>query len=205
MSLILQGSTSGSITLQEPAVAGTTVLSLPATTGTLITTGSTGQVIPKAALPTGSVLQVASTLKQDTFTTTSTSYTDVTGLSVSITPTSSSSKILVTAVISLVNTNSGGYNTRGVIIRDSTIIGAGTPSGSRPAASFFLNQTTARLPVPMSMTVLDSPNTTSATTYKIQIATESGGTAAVGRTYDDSDSVNIPRFACSITVMEIAA
>ena len=60
MSIVLQGSTSGSITLQEPAVAGSTVLSLPATSGTLITTGSSGQSIPKAALPTGSVLQVVS-------------------------------------------------------------------------------------------------------------------------------------------------
>jgi hypothetical protein len=44
MSLVLSGSTSGSVTLQEPAVAGTTVLDLPATSGTLITTGSTNAV-----------------------------------------------------------------------------------------------------------------------------------------------------------------
>ena len=47
MSLILQGSTSGSITLQEPAVAGTTVLDLPATSGTILTT--TGGVTPGTA------------------------------------------------------------------------------------------------------------------------------------------------------------
>ena len=98
MSIVLQGSTSGSITLQEPAIAGTTVLTLPATSGTLITTGSTGQVIPKAALPTGSVLQVVQApVKTDGFTTTSTSYVDITGMSVSITPISSSSKILILA------------------------------------------------------------------------------------------------------------
>lgn len=205
MSIVLVGSTSGSVTLQEPAVAGTTVLTLPAVSGTILTTGSSGQSIPKAALPTGSVLQVASTLKQDTFTTSSTSYTDVTGLSVSITPTSATSKILVTAVISLTNTNTSGYNTRGAILRDSTIIGAGTPSGNRPAGSFFIQSSTTRTVTPISMTVLDSPATTSATTYKVQIATESGGTAAVGRVYDDSDSASVPRLACSITVMEIAA
>ena len=55
MSVVLFGSTSGSVTLQEPAVAGTTVLNLPAVTGTVLTTGSSGQSIPKAALPTGSV------------------------------------------------------------------------------------------------------------------------------------------------------
>ena len=58
MSIVLQGSTSGSCTLQEQAVAGTTTLTLPTTSGTLITTASSGQSIPKAALPTGSVLQV---------------------------------------------------------------------------------------------------------------------------------------------------
>lgn len=44
MSIVLQGSTSGSITLQEPAIAGSTVLSLPATSGTLITTGSSAAI-----------------------------------------------------------------------------------------------------------------------------------------------------------------
>jgi hypothetical protein len=47
MSIVLVGSTSGSVTLQEPAVAGTTVLTLPATTGTFITT--TGGVTPSTA------------------------------------------------------------------------------------------------------------------------------------------------------------
>jgi uncharacterized protein (DUF2147 family) len=41
MSIVLQGLTSGSITLQEPAVAGTTVLTLPTTSGTVLTTAST--------------------------------------------------------------------------------------------------------------------------------------------------------------------
>ena len=154
----------------------------------------------------GQVLQVQSTLKQDVFTTTSTSYVDVTGLSVSITPKFATSKILVTAVISLANTNSGGYNTRGAIVRDSTIIGGGTPSSNRPAGSFFVqSMSTNRTPAPYSMTVLDSPATTSTTTYKIQIASEaSSGAASVGRTQDDGDGASIPRLACSITVMEIA-
>jgi hypothetical protein len=52
MSLVLSGSTSGSVTLQEPAVAGTTVLDLPATSGTVITTGSSGGV-SQAMLATG--------------------------------------------------------------------------------------------------------------------------------------------------------
>ena len=51
--------------------------------------------LPTARLPTGTVLQVRSTTKTDTFTTTSGSYVDVTGLSVSITPTSATSNVFV--------------------------------------------------------------------------------------------------------------
>jgi len=59
----------------------------------LILSGDTG--VPASGMPTGSVIQVQSTTKTNTFSTTSTSFTDVTGLSVSITPISTSSKILV--------------------------------------------------------------------------------------------------------------
>jgi hypothetical protein len=50
MSLILQGSTSGSVTLQEPAVAGTTVLDLPATSGTLFVTGQSSAITSGTAV-----------------------------------------------------------------------------------------------------------------------------------------------------------
>ena len=54
-----------------------------------------GDGLATSGLPTGTVLQVVSTAKTDTFESTSTSFTDVTGLSVAITPSSSSNKILV--------------------------------------------------------------------------------------------------------------
>jgi len=50
MSIVLQGSTSGSITLQEPAVAGTTVLDLPATSGTLFVTGQSSAITSGTAV-----------------------------------------------------------------------------------------------------------------------------------------------------------
>ena len=94
MSVVLFGSTSGSVTLQEPAVAGTTVLTLPAVTGTVLTTGSSGQSIPKAALPTGSVLQVVNVNYGTIAISSSASYAD-TGLTATITPQFATSKILV--------------------------------------------------------------------------------------------------------------
>ena len=206
MSIVLVGSTSGSITLQEPAVAGSTVLDLPATSGTLITTGSSGQVIPKAALPTGSVLQVVNTTKTDVFTTTSTSFVDVTGLSATITPTSASSKIMV-CVSFCMSSNSGAGYPFSRILRDSTAIYVGDAAGSRtPALSNAtgFNDDNGFL-VPTSAQFIDSPATTSATTYKLQALQTAGNTTRIGATGDDTNASNRIRTASSIVLMEIAA
>jgi hypothetical protein len=164
------------------------------------------QTIPKATLPTGSVLQVVSTTKTDTFSTTSTSYVDVTGLSVSITPTSSSSKILV-----LVQANgsqpvgSGRAYLR--LLRGSTVINAGDAAGSRtPGLGGFSASDTSIPSSTVSASFLDSPATTSSTTYKVQIAMTAGsGSAYINQTQQDADSSNQIRMASTITVMEIAA
>ena len=197
MSLILQGSTSGSITLQEPAVAGTTVLDLPAVSGTILTTTS-----PKA----GNVIQVVSTVKTDTFTTTSGSYVDVTGLSVSITPTSSSNKILVLFQING-SQEVGAGRAYLKLLRGSTVIDAGDVAGSRtPALGGFSAIDQSITSTPVSGNFLDSPATTSSTTYKIQVAMAAGsGTAYINRTMQDADNANQIRMASTITVMEIAA
>ena len=184
MSIVLVGSTSGSITLQEPAVAGTTVLTLPAVTGTVLTDTS-----PKA----GNVIQVVSTTKTDTFSSASTSFVDITGFSVSITPTSSSSKILVfghiTASAGLQSVITGYAQ----LVRGSTAIGNGAYgiAVNNVGDSSFTTQ--------FSFNYLDSPATTSATTYKVQFK----GDASTW--YINRPSAR--DFACSstITVMEIAA
>jgi len=206
MSLVLSGSTSGSVTLQEPAVAGTTVLDLPAVSGTILTTGSSGQSIPKAALPTGSVLQVVNTTKTDIFTTTSTSFVDVTGFSASITPTSSSSKILV-MVSFCFSANSGAGYPQTRILRGSTAVYVGDSAGSRTPAlnlTYGYSQDNGFI-TPASAQFLDSPATTSATTYKVQLLQTAGNTAIIGATGDDSNSSTRVRTASSIVLMEIAA
>ena len=189
----LYGSTSGYTELAPPAVAPDGVLSLPSGVGTLLTAEG------------GKVLQVVSTLKQDTFTTASTSYTDVTGLTATITPANAANKILV--IVSLPLGNAGAFFTRGAILRTSTIVGGGTPAGDRPAGSFFiLPPSTSAGFFTQSMTFLDDPATTSATTYKVQIATESGGTGYVNISFSgDVDDVRIPRLASSITLVEVSA
>ena len=197
MSLILQGSTSGSVTLQEPAVAGTTVLTLPAVTGTILTTTS-----PKA----GNVLQVVQTVKTNKFTTTSSSAVDITGLSVAITPTSASSKILI-----LTNINYGGEtNVYGAlyVLRNSTNVVVGTyPTGNQIAATFGVGAPSDSYKIASASHIyLDSPNTTSAITYKVQAASTYNSLQLTINAPFQTDNVSyIIGGTSTITVMEIAA
>ena len=146
-----------------------------------------------------SVLQVVSTTKTDTFSTTSTSLVDITGLSVSITPRFSTSRILVTF-----NVTADGPQSSGIaLLRDSTKIGSGAAAGSRPALSTITIYQTSDRPAVQSFTFLDSPATASAITYKLQTYT-STGTMWVNRSVTDTDNNLYGRAASSITVMEIA-
>jgi hypothetical protein len=156
-----------------------------------------------AFAPVGSILQVVSTAKTDTFSTSSTSFTDVTGLSVSITPKFSSSKILVMASVS-------GCGTTGVtsaffrLMRDSTAIFVSTDPGSRVASSAAIGS--EPLYGSQSIKFLDSTSSTSAITYKIQGQCQGGAssTVYVNRGYADTNSNVFTRTASSITVMEVA-
>ena len=166
---------------------------------TLITSGT----LPGARLPAGSVLQVVSTTKSDTFTSSSTSFVDITGMSVSITPTSSNSKILVSVVL---HCGSTGCTPRFLVLRDATSIGIGDANGSRQRASFGtgFNSDTNQIAV-QAWHFLDSPATTSATTYKVQGGLD-GGTFAINRneSYPNNATLGISVIS-TITVMEIAA
>ena len=199
MSIVLQGSTSGSVTLQEPAVAGTTVLTLPAVSGNVLTDTS-----PKA----GNVIQVVNVTKTDVFTTTSSSFVDVTGLSATITPSSASSKIMVCVSFYFSSSSSSGYPIARVL-RGATAIYVGDSAGSRTPA---LVQTGGGLfssdggtGFCVSAQFIDSPATTSATTYKLQALQSAGNTVRIGASGDDDNSSGRVRTASSIVLMEIAA
>jgi len=210
MSIVLLGSTSGSVTLQEPAVAGTTVLDLPATSGTVLVGGT--QNIPKSALPTGSVLQVVSTTKTDTSSGTnlmsSGSWANV--LQVSITPTSSSSKILIIYAIEFGGSlASGDAAVVARLVRGSTAICIGDASGTRSRVTNGTRWPNGRSDLygTFSQNFLDSPATTSSTTYSVQLACRgtTGNTWYCNRSNDDYDGSEGSRSASTITVMEIAA
>jgi hypothetical protein len=187
MSIVLVGSTSGSVTLQEPAVAGTTVLTLPATSGTVLTTGSSGQSIPKAALPTGSVLQVVQYVYSSSSSTSSSTYVS-TSLATSITPNFSTSKILVMV--------SCGTTYQSTSATAAYTIYRGASDLAPTARGFALSSSTGNLPVTFSY--LDSPSTTSSTTYTVYMRTN-GGTTYLGGSDGGVMTSN------TITLLEIAA
>ena len=156
----------------------------------------------------GNILQVQSVTKTDTFTSSGTaSWTDVTGLSVSITPSSSSNKILVLYDLSW---NTGDAHATCRLLRDSTLIKVGDTASNRTRSTGNLNGTNTYDQYDIEQvagTFMDSPSSTSSLTYKWQVATvhSSGYTVYVNRTPHDGDQNYNGRTASSITVMEVAA
>ena len=144
--------------------------------------------------------QVLSTTKTDSFQSTATSVTDITGLSVAITPTSTSSKVLVMVHG---NVSDGGptYEAAMKMFRDSTEICKGD-NGSATNIGFdnARRNSGGNESKKFSMTFLDSPNTTSSTTYKIAVKVDqSGSTFNFNRTASSNNS----SLVSTITVMEI--
>ena len=172
-----------------------------------IQTFTAGQVLTAAQLNTlqgyvGAV-QVLNTVKTDTFTTSSGTFIDLTGLSVSITPTSASNKVLVIAMVQ----GAGAAGSSSVylqLVRDSTAIGLGDTAGTRTRVTGAIMRgglSTGDM-VTSTMVFLDSPATTSATTYKVQIRGQSGNTY-INRSENDADDPTRPRGISSITVFEV--
>ena len=182
----------------------------PASDRTLTLPGDADGTILTSNSSTGKILQVVSVTKSDTFSLTSTTaFTDVTGLSVAITPASTSNKILVAYDLGWSSSN-GHMSCR--IMRDSTAIKIGDAGGSnrQRVTGHYHHSANGQNEYDITQiagTFLDSPNTTSSVTYKWQVGTpfSSGYTVFVNRTGDDGDQAYNGRSASSITVMEVSA
>lgn len=164
------------------------------------------------ALPSGvggKVLQVVTTTKTDTFSTTLNSgvETAITGLSVSITPSSASNKILV--MITLSSGGNGNVGASFILKRGSTDIILGDAAGNRKRITFAAPKNSSNFEdvLPVAFTGLDSPSTTSSTTYSVSIFNSRGSsdTYFINRPSLDTDNSIQPRTPSTITVMEIAA
>lgn len=209
----------GSVILDANTTGSTYTINVPAEGGSLLTSGSQSGLnasalsvgtTPKARMPTGSILQVVNALKTDVFSTATNGFVDVTGISASITPLSSSSKILINISLGGVGMGDGSTGPHTCIFRidrNGSNILAGDAAGSRNRGAFRssigLNQDHSHS---YSYTGVDSPATTSALTYKLQMYTQSGVIAYINRTKSDSDGSDAyqSRTSSSITLMEIA-
>ena len=153
----------------------------------------------------GKILQVMTAQLTTPFTATGAgTWHDVTGLSVSITPSATDSRIFLTGNVS----GFGGSSQYGgmKILRDSTAIGVGTGTlGSRVAGHKNMWAATTYHTTPMGISWVDSPATTSSLVYKVQIYSGSGSTVYVNRTGADGNGADTVRTVSDITAMEISA
>ena len=172
----------------------------------------TNSIVPVGGIPAGAsgggIIQCVQTVKTDTFSTSASGNTAITGLSASITPRSTSNKILVTYNINYDSTrgNSGGGFR---IFRDGSHITAssGATAGNRYTVSgdFGSNNDADQSGMHRSFTYLDSPSSTSSLTYQIYTYQESSSfTTHINRARGDGDQGDDPRMSSVITLMEIS-
>ena len=211
MSIKLNAQSGGSVALNAPTQ---TTSSADVTFKLPVADGTAGQVLKTDGSgnlswgnDTGVILQVKQTVKTDQFTSTAYDYTDITGMSISITPSSASNKILVSFELQAGGQANNYASFR--LLRDSTHVGVstatntnwrvGTLGGLSHENSYQLENT--------GTSFLDSPNTTSAITYKLQVSTYTGRTVSINQPTSTSQAANsyTATGISTITVMEVAA
>lgn len=184
---LLGRTTASSGALEEISIGSG--LSLSA--GSLSSTGSGG----------GKILQVVQATKTDTASVTGTTFGSV--FTASITPSSSSSTVLVIVALSVGQAASNFVNIR--LTRSSSTLLQGDTAGSRTRVTTQANPGGAGAMAAANITYLDSPASTSAQTYAIEIASHTTGAVYLNRSGTDTDAAGFSRGASTITLMEVAA
>ena len=196
----------------------------PQGTATEITLGDSGDTftIPSGVTLTnngtasgfpglGKIGQVGSTNLSSTVSISSSStsnFADISGLSVNITPTSTSSKIYISYLCNIA-VGDGSKHIR--LMRDSTAINIGDAGQANQVRSSSTSRPTSTnydLDIaPIAGNFLDSPNTTSQVTYKLQATLGStySNTIYINRSVSDANNDFMPRTSSNITVMEVLA
>jgi len=184
-------------------------------TGTAFTIGDSGDTftVPSGATIVnsgtatgfggGKVLQCLTVQKTDSFTTSSATYVDVTDVTLDITPSATTSKILV-ILNSKISGSTDGYPIYAQFLRDSTVIGSGTGSANEDCFASSQPWTDhSRYGFPADLNWLDSPSSTSALTYKMQVRAHTSAAVYVNR----STAVHTygGDYATSLTLVEIGA
>jgi len=135
-----------------------------------------------------------------------TSFTDIAGLTLAITPTATSSKILFMFDICC-GTNTIDYRFTIRVLRGSTVIAQGDAASARTRSSFASqtcysnNRNTTHSDTQF---ILDDPSTTSAVTYKLQCKM-GGSVFYLNKMGEDTDNADVGRGSSSLTLMEVLA
>ena len=188
----------GAVVLGTSPTLVTPALGTPAS-GVL--TNCTG--VARAALPSGSVLQVIQTAITAGFSTTSGTAVDITGLTATITPSSASNKILVITNF-FANGTSSPYPHFFLQRNGSNIfIGDANGSATRQSAGAHIGGGATNEIISVATTYLDSPSSTSAVIYKWRVYTYGSRTVYIGRDAGSADAQNVTAPG-TITLMEIA-
>jgi hypothetical protein len=156
------------------------------------------------AAPSGSggkILQVVQATKTDTASVTGSSFSSV--FTASITPSSSSSRVLVMAFLSVGGATSNYSNIR--LVKSSTVLLQGDTAGSRTRVTAMGNPGVAGAMNAITINYVDSPASTSALTYEIELASHSTGAVYLNRSGTDTDGATISRASSTIILMEVAA
>jgi hypothetical protein len=149
----------------------------------------------------GSVVQVLQSVKTNSASTNSTSFVD-TGLEITITPKSTSSKILVSYAA---NIGTKASHTFLRLVRNGTPIAIGDAAGSRVQCTHYVRHLDSQSLESYCMEFLDSPSTTGAVTYKLQYSvTSTSYTITLNRAHTDGDNAYYGRGPSTITAKEIA-
>ena len=165
-----------------------------------------GRVTGNTIKSTGNVIQVKQSVITDVESTTSSSFVVIPGLSVNITPSATSNKILITADVKIGNNSGSGAYIR--LLRDSTVVYAGDTATDRTPCiqhTYGGGDTGEGLygMAKMGGTFLDSPNTTSQVTYDVQWMRMNSATLYTNRCGSETHTQYEGRGASSITAMEV--
>lgn len=191
------------------ATGATTLAKLAKGSASDVLTMNSGATAPEWASggAGGKMGQIVTVFQGDVQSTTSATFGDITGMSLSITPVATTSKIYIKFngnFGEIIADNSAQF----LIVRDSTPICIGTDTGigsSQPQATFQIKITSPSAIYDRCMNFVDSPSTTSATTYKMQWRITEPTTLYMNRMGTTSDSANYPWCASVLTVFEILA
>jgi len=154
--------------------------------------------VSSSKLSSGKVLQVIGTQTDTVFSTTSTSFVDATGFSLSITPSSTSSKILV--LLNFMYGNSASVVNSCQLLRNTDVIALGDPVNTLGNVWLAHNQNGTGFGH-FGINYLDAPNSSSALTYKLQVLSGSGGTLKINARNDNN---SLSERMGSLTLMEVS-